>query len=446
MRQRSTRWIALLVLAGLWSRAVAQQAPMVSPAGPSGQLPEITAELDNYVRDLEYPQLERSLARFKASSDVDYFQGILANREGRVEASAALLKKVVPRIRASHPRRAAIALHALADDYVKLYDYDKAINAYQDLMQHFAPLLGDAERQSTRDDYHTVALLQGAPPQTVSFDGPIDLPVHRNAVLGTLETTLTVRGVTEPWILDTGANFSTVSASFAHRLGLQLSKNEAQTQGITGAENRLRIAILPELKLGGATVRNVVLLVLDDSSLNVLVGPKSSYQINAILGYPVLRALERITFTSDGHFLAGPGSSSSRDGARLFMAFLTPLLQCKVEGRDVPFSFDTGAGNSTYSVRYLRAFPAQFRGLHKRLYIMGGAGGSRRMQVYYLPHAQLGIGPTVVTLENVPVVPALGMNGDRLFGNLGRDVIAPYHSFTIDFANMRFQLGDKVPD
>jgi len=42
--------------------------------------------------------------------------------------------------------------------------------------------------------------------------------------------------------------------------------------GAPSAENKLHVALLPELKLGGATIRNVVLLVLDDNSLNVPMG------------------------------------------------------------------------------------------------------------------------------------------------------------------------------
>jgi hypothetical protein len=74
---------------------------------------------------------------------------------------------------------------------------------------------------------------------------------------------------------------------------------------------------------------------------------------------------------------------------------------------------------------------------------MGGAGGVRRLLAYYLPHPQLGVGPTTVTLRNVPVVPELGTDADELFGNLGRDLTDGYRSFTIDFVAMRFRLGDR---
>ena len=441
---RSAPLVLVVALTFCFS-ALAQQATGTKTITPPVR-PQRPTESDSYVKNFQFVELARAVASMKPSAERDYFEGVLANREGRLDESITLLEKVVPQIRASNPMHAAVALHLLADGYVKSFRYNDAIHAYQDLLDNFAGQLDKAERQSTTDDYGAALLLKDIPPQTISFEGPVDLTTHRNSVLGTIDTDLTVDGVTASWVLDTGANFSTVSASFAQRLGVRLAKGTAQTQGITGAENKMHVAVLPELKLGGATVRNVVLLVLEDSSLNVPSGEKSRYQIQAILGYPVLRALERVTFTKDGHFLASPGAPGPGSGARLYMNLLMPLLQCKVEGRDVVFSFDSGANTSFFSVRYSREFASQLRGVQERPYGMGGAGGFKKMLVPYLPQASLGIGSTTAILTHVPVLPKLGTDSDKLFGNLGRDLTDPYRSFTMDFVNMRFELGEKIPE
>ncbi len=438
--------LVVVVALALGFSALAQQATgSKTGVTPSVRPPQPT-ELDSYIKNVQFVELAQAVASMKPSAERDYFEGMLANREGRLGESIALLEKVIPQIKASNPMRAALALHSLADDYVKSFRYNDAIRTYQDLLDNFGGQLDKAERQSTKDDYGGALLLKDVLPQTISFEGPVDLTTHRNSVLDTIDTDLTVDGVTASWVLDTGANFSTVSASFAQRLGVRLVKGTAQTQGITGAENKMHVAVLPELKLGGATVRNVVLLVLEDSSLNVPSGENSRYQIQAVLGYPVLQALGRVTFTKDGHFLASPGPPAVGGGARLYMNLLMPLLQCKVEGRDVVFSFDSGANTSFFSVRYRREFASQLRGLQKKPYGMGGAGGIRKMLVPYLPQASLGIGSTTATLTHVPVLPPLGTDNDKLFGNLGRDLTDPYRSFTIDFVNMRFELGEKIPD
>jgi len=422
------------------------QAPAKSH-NASAKPPQRSAfsNFDADIKNYNYAQLAAALDTMPPSPDRDYFAGVLANRAGRLDESIELLNKVLPRLESSNPARAAVALHSLADNYVKLYRYSDAIPAFEKLLHNFASHLDKVERQGAEDDYRTVLLFKDAPPQTISFDGKIDLPMQRNPVLGTLETKLQINGVEQSWILDTGANLSTVSASFASKLGLSLSHDVAQTQGISGAENKLRVALLPELKLGGATVRNVVLSVLDDANLNVPSGETSHYQINAVLGYPVMQALKRITFTKDGHFLAGLDSPAGQNGARLYMDELTPLLECEVENRKVLFSFDTGADTSAFSDRYHRDFPGAFTGLQRKPFVMAGAGGMKKLTAYYLPEVHLGMGEEQTLLRKVPVVPVIGTDMDRRYGNLGRDLVDPYRSFTIDFEDMRFLLGEKLP-
>lgn len=443
--------LLILLLAVLFSNfAGAQRTPgrlQKTSISSSVQLPQpsTSSGLDGFIKNFDYPRLADAVDAMPPSADRDYFAGVLANRAGRVPESIELLTKVLPQLASSQPDRAAIALQSLADNYIKSYRYNEAIHAYEELLNKFASHLAPAEEQSSEDDYRAALLLKNAPPQNVSGAAKIDLPTQRNPALDTIETSLTVNGVQQSWILDTGANFSTVSASFAAKLGVKLSQDVAQTQGLTGAENKLHVALLPELKLGGARLRNVVLLVLDDKNLDVATGKKTHYQINAVLGYPVLQALQRITFTKDGHFLAGPDSPSGENGARLFMNDLTPLLECKVDNRRILFSFDTGANGSLLSDRFYREFPGDFKGLKKKHYATSGAGGMKETKAYYLPELQLTVGQVRTLLRKVPVVPVMGTDLDKLYGNLGRDLVDPYRSFTIDFESMRLLLGEKLP-
>jgi predicted aspartyl protease len=450
IRGAISRALLVVLLRGLVAAPSFAAQAGVPSAAPGAQAPSSrtstssSSDLDALIKNFDYTELEDAVATMPESAERDYFAGVLANRSGNLAESIELLTKVLPGLKASRPDRASVALEALADDYTKSFRYAEAIPAFEDLLHNFATQMDPIKKKSAQDDYQVALLLRDAPAQTISFDGAIDLPIDRSAEIGTIETNLSVNGVEQAWILDTGANISTVSASFAAKLGVKLSSGAAQTTGITGAENKLQIAILPEMKLGGATIRNVVLMVLDDDNLNVPVGNKQRYQINAILGYPVLAALGRFTFTKDGHFLAGPNSPAGQGGARLYMDELTPLLECEVENRKALFSFDTGADDSALSDRFHRDFPDAFKGVRKKKYGLAGAGGTMQMKVYYLPEVQLGVGQTQPVLRKVPVLPAMGTDMDLRYGNLGRDLVDPYQSFTIDFEHMRFLLGDKI--
>jgi hypothetical protein len=415
----------------------AQSKSAVTEDGPDLELKEFRLD------DLEarLPTMEPVLER-------EYFAGVLANRAGRIPESIRLLKSVLPSIRTSHPDRTALALQALADDYIKSFQYGDAAQVYDDLLAHFSTQLGPDELKGAKDDAGLARILREAPAQTVTWDGAVRLKTERNP-LNSMNVDLTVNGVQGPWLLDTGANLSVVSKSFAERLGLNFLPGVTQTQaGLTGIENPLRVALLPTLPMGGATLHNVVVLVLDDANLNINLG-KQAYQINGIIGYPVFQALRTITFLHDGEFEAGDEARAAGTGARMYMNYLTPIVECKIEGRNLPFSFDSGASSTDLLVRYYQQFHSASKGWKRSKTMSAGAGGVVKRKIYIQPQVKLGIGDKTVTLEKVPIYTSgTGTDtNDELYGNLGQDVVADFESFTLDFSTMTFSLGSLLaPD
>ena len=401
---------------------------------------------DQELREFRLGDLEARLPTMQPVLEREYFAGVLANRAGRIPESIRLLKSVLPSIRTSHPDRAVVALQALADDYIKSFQYGDAAQVYDDLLAHFSSQLGPDELKGAKDDAGLARILREAPAQTVTWDGAVRLKTERNP-LNSMNVDLTVNGVQGPWLLDTGANLSVVSKSFAERLGLKPLPGVTQTQaGLTGTENPLRVALLPTLPMGGATLHNVVVLVLDDANLNIDLG-KQAYQINGIIGYPVFQALRTITFLHDGEFEAGDEARAAGTRARMYMNQLTPIIECKVEGRDLPFSFDTGAASTDLLVRYYQQFHSASKGWKRSKTMSAGAGGVVKRKIYMQPQVKLGIGDKTVTLEKVPIYTS-GTGTDtneQLYGNLGQDVVADFESFTLDFSTMTFSLGNLLP-
>jgi predicted aspartyl protease len=400
---------------------------------------------DQELKEFQLEELEARLRTMQPGTERDYFEGMLANRSGRIDESIELLNKALPAIRKSHPDRASLALKTLADDYLKRFEYGQAASAFDDLLTHFAGEFGAKQLQSTKDDAKIAEILRGAPAQTIAWSGPVELKTERNP-LSSMNADLAVNGVRGPWLLDTGANFSVVSKSFAERMGLKLLAGSSQTTaGLTGIENPLHVALLPTLELGGATLHNVVVLVLDDANLKISLG-KQDYQINAILGYPVFQALGAVTFRHDGEFEASEKATPNETGARMYMKELTPVVQCKVEGDDLPFGFDTGAASTDFFLRYYNRFRREAATWKQKDAASAGAGGTVKLKVYVQPEAKLWIGDKVVILKKVMInQKEMGTDHDELYGNLGQDVVANFESFTLDFRNMRFRLGEALP-
>jgi hypothetical protein len=182
---------------------------------------------------------------------------------------------------------------------------------------------------------------------------------------------------------------------------------------------------------------------LDDSALNLKL-PNQRYQINGIIGYPVFQSLGAVTFRHDGVFEAGP-TQTTESGTRMYMKLLMPVIECGVEGRELPFTFDTGATGTFLTIRYFREFRAEAKGWKEGENVTAGGGGAVKRKVYLLPRFDLKVGSNVATIRNVPVSPtSIGSNEDELYGNLGQDMVAGFESFTLDFSKMTFTLGNPL--
>jgi predicted aspartyl protease len=391
---------------------------------------------DADVRDFRIGPLTASVRLMRPGVERDYFSGMLASRSARTEESLLLLKRALPELRKTRPQRAAIALKAVAESYFASYRYREAAQTYDDLEQHFDEDL----RRGVSSDAAVARLVRDVSPQTVEWVGPVRLPTSRNPI-GSLVSAITIDGSSEQWLLDTGANQSVVSRSYAERLGLvPLNGVAAVGSGVTGRSSPLQAAVIPRLPLGGATVRNVIVLVLDDANLRIGTGPEP-YQIHAVLGYPVLKGLGQVTFTRGGEFLAG----QTRGGTvtvPMFMRGLMPAIECEVEDQRLPFTVDTGASSSDFSIRYYERFAAGATHWNRQTVESGGAGGTVTRDVFIQPAVKMKIGDASVVLRNVQIVPTRVNAGlDVLFGNLGQDFVGSFESFTLDFVNMTFSLA-----
>jgi len=407
-----------------------------APPGAENVSAATATMVDTDLQDYHLRALETHIQRMPDSPERDYFSGMLAARSGRFGDAVAQLNRAVPHLRESNPKRAAMALEAIATAYRADNQYGDAARAYAELSDHFADQLDDFPT----DDAALARILSGTSPQTISWQGPVTLKTSYNPI-GSRVAELVVNGVRAPWLLDTGANQSVVTRTFAERLGVMPLQGVASVgSGVTGRQSSIRVAVLPTMHVGGAVLTNVVLLVIDDENLRIGSGP-DAYQINAILGYPILKALGVVTFTRD-EFLAGEAAEANGPGVRMYMRGLTPALECEVEGRPLLFTFDTGATSADMSVRYYELFRAQAGSWKTQNFESAGAGGSIRQTQYIQPRVAMKVGASTVTLNDVAIYPARANAGiDILFGNLGLDFVDGFESFSLNFSTMTFSFG-----
>jgi predicted aspartyl protease len=435
VRFRLTTLLILILSLSLCGARFGFSTTMAEAASPTNH-PAQTQELGKLLREKRYIELESKLGVSSPSSSGDaFFTGVLANRQNRITKSIDLLEPL-RRDKLAVDRR-QVLLRTLADDYVKSYQYGKATQAYTELLGGSTAGMSVRERHDVESTLSIVRSLGDAPQLSAGHEA-VDIPVTRNAA-GLIEAPVTVSGSEQPWVFDTGASFSCITRSFASRLGLTISQQSGITQGVSGDDMTIHTAVIPELQIGQAKVHNVVVMVFEDKDLAV---PELKLQINGIIGYPVLEALKKVTFTRDGRFLAGDNNESVvRDSSALFMEELTPLVSVGCSGTPCLMVLDTGGVHTVLSARYWAAHKDSLGPASINSRTLTGAGGSKKVPGYKVASLTLTLSGVPFTLHDVDVLSeAAGTDDDDFYGVLGQDVLKTVRSYTFDFGSMRFSV------
>lgn len=249
--------------------------------------------------------------------------------------------------------------------------------------------------------------------------------------LGSRDASVTVNGVSAPWLVDTGAQITVVSQSLADRIKVRTFEGGINV-GSTTATVHGGLGMIDVLRLGPAAVENVPVLVLPDAQLKIGDLP----QIQAILGLPVMVAFRRVEWVNAGHtWLLGDEAQSAPAGS--------PRLYWHEEGVGIPVStargmrgahLDTGANES-----YLRApahaliEPADEAAAVTHKGRRGGAGGVVDTEEKEYPALNLNVAGAPLAFKNM----SINEQDHQGAARLGDDVIRQLSMLILDFEHMR---------
>ncbi|MGA2280616.1 MAG: retropepsin-like aspartic protease [Verrucomicrobiota bacterium] len=380
---------------------------------------------------------------FKAHPDFsplarDFFAGVLANRQNDVIQSAQLLEPMLTPLPPGQlpAEQRKLGLLTLADDYVKSFQYGKAAEAYAHVLQQFASLLGEQEKKEDIADCHQICeLMKDYPAQTIKTGGPFTVQTKRDAI-GLIEVPIEVGGKTGLAVIDTGADITTISLTRAHQLGLKISEGTTLVGGAAGAKFRCHTALIPLLKIGNAEIHNLAAIVMDDKDLYVA---EAHFQIEVVIGYPVVAALGCVTFYADGRIDAN--QSTNKQGAEMFMEGNKPWIAAKTRKGVRLFFLDTGAPRTTMYDLYWNENRDVFAGANLGTIQFLGAGGNRDIPGFLAAEVPLVFGTIPVVLHNIAVLTKPHTDAPEvLYGCLGQDLLRPLRSWSLDFRSMRFQI------
>jgi len=309
---------------------------------------------------------------------------------------------------------------------------DRAISEYGEDM----PAVVRADLDSSRSG---AMALRGQPAQTIEGHPSGTVPLTRNA-LGLTTTTVTVNGHDQAAVVDTGTSISAVSETAAKALGVRLIDHKTKTGTATTAVDTT-MGMVDTLQIGPATLHNVAVVVIPDANLSPM-GPEN--RIDAIIGYPALAALSRITLTSEAgqpHAMAFGPSHKGKPGDLRFDSF-NFMTRVTVNKQKLVLFTDSGANTTFLDKRYAREFPERIAGLATKDQKSIGGAGIEIHKVAVIPSVDLEIGGTHIPLLNVTVDLA-GNASDTLYGSVGMDALWAKGGYTIDFDGLNLSLGGR---
>lgn len=303
---------------------------------------------------------------------------------------------------------------------------------------------GDAEGAAeTERAWRLAALLAGSPAQSVEGavgEGSTPARVDR---VGLPRIDVAVNGTAQEAVFDTGANLSVLSAETARRLGVRLLDGASSVgNGVQGIVP-IRVGIADRMTIAGTILRNVPFLIIDDAQLTFPV--PGGYDIKAIVGLPVMRALGRMRVEQAGRLVLLGQAEAQPAAPNMAASGNDVFVTVAVDGSEVAMHLDSGANQSSLSALYARAHPEAVAALARRTAGMASAGGARLASVATWPDAPLALAGRTLVLPSLEIgLPSTEGPAPRFLGVLGSDVLRRFESYTLDFHAMRLDLGAPV--
>jgi predicted aspartyl protease len=366
------------------------------------------------------------------STELVFYRAVVAATFNQPELAISYIQKYLKQVDGSRDSRQVDCYAMLADSYLKTYQYRKASEAYGAVLTKFRDEVDAKDARDFENSLKLWAALREVPPQTVRFEGDSTIQSSKNEV--GVHVLGEVNRQQIPLLLDTGANLSVITRSFAAQLGFTLIEASIEVGAITGNTVIAQLGVAPAMKIGNVTIRNAVFLVLDDKDLYIA---PAKFQINGIIGFPVISALREITLVRNGEIriLAKPGKHSERNMA---LDGLTLLIAGMFRDKRLTFALDTGANRSDLWPSFYRAYEGEIKGQYTpQTDRIGGAGGFKDVMAYRLKDLVMKFAGKDARLADVRVLTEPTLEKSRYFyGNLGRDLIDQFERMTLNFQAM----------
>jgi predicted aspartyl protease len=367
-----------------------------------------------------------------------FLKGAVSNKFNQLDKSISYIKKYIDITgNNSNAEYMIESYDILADNYVKSYQYKKAAESYQVMLDRFTSFLEEEKIEDIRNSVRLWKAFSEVPPQSVSLKGDTKIKTEKDKV-GLTNIPVEINGDKLDFIFDTGAGISSITKSYARMLNFKIVGDSIAVNAFTGNTVYASLGIAPAIKIGNAVIENSVFLVFNDSDLSV---PSFNYQCNGIIGFPVIESLGEVTLTRTDSLII-PEKAGRHMLQNMCLSGLSPIILGEFDGKKLSFNLDTGAKNSVLYQSFFRNYEQSIKeNSEMQTKELAGAGGSRKLTVYRLKNFNINISGRNAGLGQVTVLTEpLDENDQYFYGNLGKDIIGQFDRMTLNYETMSLIL------
>ncbi len=243
------------------------------------------------------------------------------------------------------------------------------------------------------------------PPQQTTINANTTIHWTRDKI-GLLEIPMTTAGQSIDAIFDTRANISSITKTYAAKLHLHsLDVSYQEGAGITGAQFQVGLAVADSLYIGNILVKNAVFQVMPDTLLYIA---PVKFQLNLILGLPVIQQLQEIQWYSDGNMTI-PLTPTESDLHNFALDEALDPVHTGLDNRQryprLSFRTPAPAASVLYAAYFEKHKTTILRSAIKKTQTFGGAGGVRKKDSYVLPTLHLALNNKTVAVDSVSIFP-----------------------------------------
>lgn len=408
--------------------------PHKSPAG------DADARMKALLAQKDYFRLRECLQTDGPALSEDrllYYKAFVARAFNDSEGSEACIHTLLSRYKERLADTLLLSLLDLrATNYIYMHRYRQASDVYSEILHTYAGLLDSSETAAYQNVNTLFASLSEVAPQRMHRPPASEIASYRNT-FGHLMLPVKAKGSSGEFILDTGANLSTIAESEAKRMHLTLLEQVIRVGSSTRIDVRSKLAVADSFYVGDILFENVVFLVMPDEQLTFA---EIGYKINGIVGFPLMLQLEELHLHKNGRITV-PGSPQRTALNNMALEGLNPVVRIHSGSDTLLFTFDTGAENSELSFKYYREHRDNIEKYGQRqLNTRGGAGGQTDVEEYMLNNFPIRIGTKDAVLEHIPVSLEEYAFNKYFDGNLGQDVITQFNTLIMNFKYMYINL------